>query len=109
MRIAHLQVILLASLFGGSDALLKWTRVNPNLCALLLGFGGPDPGCPGGAALPAPAVPAPDPKKIAADHCTSIANGAIPLFRADGTHYGCFNNPCQDTPAGSNQILGVCR
>lgn len=111
MQITNLKLVLLASLFGHSDALFfKWTRISNNQCAMLpFTFGFPDPGCPGGAALPAPAPPAPDPKAIAAAYCTNIAAGAIAVFRADGSHYGCFNNPCQETFPGSNEINGVCR
>lgn len=111
MQITNLKLVFLASLFGQSDALFfKWTRINPTQCAMLpFTFGFPDPGCPGGAAMPAPAPAAPDPKVVAQAYCTSIASGAIALFRADGSHYGCFNNPCIETYPGSNEINGVCR
>ncbi|KAJ5950495.1 uncharacterized protein N7479_008908 [Penicillium vulpinum] len=111
MQITNLKLVLLASLLGTSDALLfKWTRIASDKCAMLpFTFGFPDPGCPGGAALPAPAAPAPDPKAVAAAYCNNVAAGAIAVFRADGSHYGCFNNPCQETFPGSNEINGVCR
>lgn len=110
MQITTFKILLVAALLGQSDAFLfRWKRINPTTCAWLPGFGGPDPGCPGGAAVPPPVVPAPDPKKIAQDYCTGIAVGAIAVFRADGSHYGCFNEPCVETWPGSNEMNGVCR
>lgn len=111
MNLTSLSLLFLAILVGQSYA-AGWQRIpnsNPLACWLNIFRWSPEAGCPGGPAIPQPQpppAPQPNPKQQAQAFCNGKNAGSIALFKADGTHYGCFNPTCSES---SGWIPGHCK
>ncbi|KMP02582.1 hypothetical protein CIHG_08315 [Coccidioides immitis H538.4] len=103
MHIFTITALLLAAFIGQSSAFLfspKW-KYDPGSgrcwTVPFLMWGQSDPRCP---------IPPPDPKQVAQQTCTNRQAGSIAVFKADGSHYGCFNPTCNGVPGP--WVAGVC-